>query len=104
MTGQQFEALRQTDDPKMHVWRTENKAWNNRILMQRMITAISRAVSHLVDFQPVLIIDVAPCHIDKSVMHKARSLGIWLVYVPSQITFLVQPLDTHGFASFKMWL
>ena len=37
-------------------------------------------------------------------MRKAQRAGIWLVYIPSQLTFLLQPLDTHGFASFKAWL
>ena len=35
---------------------------------------------------------------------ESEALGIWLVFVPSKITSLVQPLDTHGFAGFKAWL
>ncbi len=37
-------------------------------------------------------------------MKKARTLGIWLVYVPAQVTFLLQPLDSHAFSIFKAWL
>jgi hypothetical protein len=61
MTLQQLQELQRSQDSNMHVWRSEKSAWNNHYFMQRILTAISKAVSHLTDFQPVLIIDVAPC-------------------------------------------
>jgi len=104
VTEAQTQELMNSAQPHVHVWRNGEKAWNNNILMQRILRVISDAVSHRADLQPVLILDVAPCHIHEAVMRKAKSLGIWLVYVPAQVTSLVQPLDTHAFASFKAWL
>ena len=89
-----MQELMNSSRPHVHVWRNGEKAWNNNILTHRILQVISNAVSHRADLQPVLILDVAPCHIHEAVMRKARSLGIWLVYVPAQVTSLVQPLDT----------
>lgn len=97
-------SLRESPKNNVHVWRNEKSAWNNHTLMQRILTVIRDALSHRPDLLPVLILDVAPCHIHKSVFQKARQLGIWLVFVPSRVTYLLQPLDTHGFFSFKAWL
>ncbi len=104
ITLQQLRELHAASQTNVNVWRNEKSAWNNNVLMQRILKEISIACSHRADLQPVLIIDVAPCHIHKNVMQKAKALGIWLVFVPANITSLVQPLDTHGFASFKAWL
>ena len=99
-----FASMQSSSRSNVHVWRNEHKAWNNSFLMRRMLQHINDAASHKKDVQVCLIMDVAPCHIHESVMRKARSLGIMLVFVPAQITFLLQPLDTHAFASFKRWL
>ena len=37
-------------------------------------------------------------------MQTASNLGIWLHVVPAKLTFLLQPLDTHCFATFKVKL
>lgn len=102
ITKANCEKLRRSSRPGTHVIRNEHKAWNNSMVMQRILKIVSDVLPD--DVQPVLILDVAPCHIAETVMKKARALGIWLVYVPAQITFLLQPLDTHAFASFKAWL
>ena len=104
ITLQNLHVLRSMGAANVHVWRNEKSSWNNSSLMQRILRVISDALSHRADIQPVLILDVAPCRITNAVMLKAKALGIWLVYVPAQITHLVQPLDTHAFASFKAWL
>ena len=104
VTLAQMAGLKQTDRRNVHIWRNQQKAWNNHFLMQRILAKISESVAHRQDVQPVVIVDCAPCHIHKAVLQKARSLGIWLIFVPSYVTSLLQPLDTHGFASFKSWL
>ena len=104
MTNECYEKLCRENHANVHVWRTEHKAWNNSWLLQRMLKVLSEQLLHRTDLQPVLIMDVAPCHLHESVLREARSLGIWVMYVPAQLTFLLQVLDTHGFASFKNWL
>ena len=84
-------SLRESPKNNVHVWRNEKSAWNNHTLMQRILTVIRDALSHRPDLLPVLILDVAPYHIHKSVFQKARQLGIWLVFVPSRVTYLLQP-------------
>ena len=75
-----FASMQSSSRSNVHVWRNEHKAWNNSFLMQRMLQHIKDAVSHKKDVQICLIMDVAPCHIHESVMRKARSLGIMLVF------------------------
>jgi hypothetical protein len=96
--------LQESPQSNVHVWCNEKSAWNNHTLMRRMLKVLSDTVSDRPDLQLVLILDVAPCHTHKRVFQKARELGIWLVFVPAKLTCLLQPLDTHGFFSFKAWL
>jgi hypothetical protein len=88
----------------IHVWR-EASAWNNHLVMMRILDALAKALAPWKQvFNPVLILDVAPCHIHKDVMQKASRLGIRLVFIPAKLTPLLQPLDTHCFGAFKQWL
>ena len=79
----------------VHVLRNERSAWNNHALMKKILQTLRDSLAHRPDVQAVLILDVAPCHIHKSVLREALDLGIWLVFVPASITCLLQPLDTH---------
>ena len=96
--------LRGNAHANVHIVQNETKAWNNHAVMLRILQALRNSFSDRPDLQPVLILDVAPCHIHRSVIDKAKMLGLWLVFVPALITCLVQPLDTHGFFAFKSWL
>jgi hypothetical protein len=40
----------------------------------------------------------------QSVARRAAELGIWLVFVPAKLTFLLQPIDEHIFALYKRFL
>ena len=104
MTQEQLRQLKMSAAPNVHIFRNESKAGNNHILMKKILQAISTCLSHRDDIQPVLVLDVASCHIHKDVFQRAKDLGIWLVFTPAQITSLVPPLDTHAFWSFKAWL
>lgn len=96
--------LRLNAPANVHIVQNETKAWNNHAVMLRILTALGNCFTDSPDLQPVLILDVAQCHIHRSVLDKAKQLGLWLVFVPALITCLVQPLDTHGFFAFKSWL
>lgn len=88
----------------VYLWR-QVSAWNNKYVMVRILKHLHNSMRPwLATFQPVLLLDVAPCHLDPMVMKQAARLGIWLVYIPAKVTSLLQPLDTHGFAAFKTWL
>ena len=89
--------LRGNAHANVHVVQKETKAWNNHAIMLHILQALRNSFSDRPDLQPVLILDVAPCHMHRSVIDKAKALGLWLVFVAALITCLVQPLDTHGF-------
>ena len=103
ITQQVLRALPIDAHGNSRIIRNERKAWSNHQVMQKILKTLHDAISHRQNLQPVLILDVSEGHIHKAVMQKAKDLGIWLVFVQSHITFLVQPLDTHGFAGFKAW-
>lgn len=104
ISQEQLAALRRSTCDSVHVLRNEKSAWNNHVLMNKILKTLSDSLAHRPDLQPELIMDVAPCHIHASVFHTASKLGIWLVFVPASITCLAQPLDTHAFFAFKAWL
>ena len=88
----------------VRVW-CGNSAWNNHRLMCKVLCEVAAAVRDVRHkFQITLVLDMAPCHLHATVLQTASQLNIWLLYVPARTTFLLQPLDTHCFASFKMWL
>ena len=51
-----------------------------------------------------MTLDCALAHCHYSVAATADLLNIRLVYVPAKLTFMLQPLDVRGFASYKVVL
>ena len=100
-----FKALKsETRGKPVQLWR-EKSSWNNGALMVRFSRALCRALQPWrAEFEVHLILDVAPCHIAEAVLKAAKTLRIKLIFVPAQLTSILQPLDTHGYASFKRWL
>lgn len=83
----------------------EKSAWNSHDIMVRVLRLLAEALEpYKAIWQPVLMLDVATCHVGPKVAAAARSLGIQLVYVPARMTGLLQPLDVAVFASYKAWL
>ena len=90
--------------PGTHVWRTVSP-WNSTSLLLAMLDLISLALDGWRWLlEPVLTLDVAPCHLSKEVFLRACEVDIKLNFVPAGATFLLQPLDVRGFFSFKWWL
>ena len=75
ITQQDLRVLRDAPAQGVHIVRNKQKAWNNHILMQEILRKLHAAVSHREDLQLVLVLDVAPCHIHKDVMQKAKLLA-----------------------------
>ena len=81
----------------------------NRSLKRGTATHVA-AISHLPQIQALLpqfvllniiLLDVAPCHIDASVISAANRLNLWLIYVPARLTFMLQPLDVSCLQAYK---
>ena len=51
--------------------------------------------------QMILLLDVAPAHLDTRVTATANRLNLWLLYVPAKLTFLLQPLDVACLQAYK---
>ena len=78
------------------------RAWNTGALMVRIVRELRRRLSdRMGEMQPVLIMDTAKVHLTKAVFSECAALGIYVVIVPPKLTWLLQPLDTDGFAQFK---
>ena len=43
-------------------------------------------------------------HIADEVIEELRMLSIWFMVVPARVTWLLQPFDTHAFATYKRFL
>ena len=83
----------------------QKSAWNNQNLMALIIRILAAALGPYKDrFQPVLLLDAVRLHFAQAVLNACNSCGIWLVLVPAKTTWLLQPLDTHAFQSFKIQL
>lgn len=83
------------------LWR-ESSAWNCHCTMRKWLTLIAKSLGPLVhERYVILLVDVHSSHIDNSIFLHARRCGIRLVYIPSKLTWLLQPCDTHVFAPFK---
>ena len=78
----------------------QKSAWNNEVLCAKIIRRIGLAVEGA-GFQPVLIMDAVKLHLTKSVFAACATARMWPLVVPPQMTFLLQPLDTHAFLPFK---
>ncbi len=95
-------ALRAACPANVHIVR-QKSAWSNRLACARIVRALRAALdSHFGDTQPVLLMDTVKLHNAQCVLNACRRAGIWVVLVPPKLTWLLQPLDTIGFYSFKV--
>lgn len=80
-------------------------AWNNTAIMRFVVQHLALAIAtHRPGHHPILLVDCARCHLKEEVTQVCRSLGIYLCIVPARLTWLLQPLDTHGFSRYKHFM
>lgn len=83
----------------------QKSAWNNVAVCLSIIRLLSSVLRPYLDvFQPVLLMDACPLHLHHSIARACAVNGIWLVVVPARLTWLLQPLDTHAFHRYKIYL
>jgi hypothetical protein len=58
----------------------------------------------MADYQPVLLFDAAKPHLAPAVFAACANGHVWPVVVPAKMTWLLQPLDTHAFLLYKIFL
>ena len=80
----------------------QRKAWNNVEVCRAVIRKLSEVLApYRARFEPVLILDAAKVHCSRLVLEECNLSQIGYVLVPAHLTWLIQPLDTHGFRHFK---
>jgi len=79
-------------------------AWNNSETMMSILSKLDAALDHIGNKQIILLMDSAKCHISPKVLEHAASLNIWLCIVPTDTTWLLQPLDVNVFCHYKKFL
>lgn len=85
----------------VHLWRQQS-AWNSHETMRAIITLLMQCLGPWLGCKrPVLVLDVARSHISEALCQLSKRLGLRLLYVPAKMTWLLQPLDTHGFLRLK---
>ena len=81
----------------------QKSAWLNAALCRRIVRALKVALApHLGSLQIVLVMDTARVHV--AALDGCRAEGVWTVFVPARLTWLLQPLDTNAFGLFKFVL
>ena len=93
--------LRAAVSPNILIVR-QKSAWNNEHLCAEIIRQLGKSIApfnHL--YQPVLLMDAAKMHTSRRAVLACRAMNIWPLLIPAGLTWLLQPLDTHGFSQFK---
>ncbi len=88
----------------MHVWEHDN-AWVNNDLWVRWIRLVHdwRRV-HAPHMRLIIVVDALRAHHCAAALILMEELGMELLVLPALLTWLLQMLDTHGFAVLKQIL
>ena len=80
----------------------QRSAWNNERLCATIIRRLGTVLgSHTGSLQPILLMDAVRLHTTRLVLSTCEKMRIWPIVVPSKMTWLLQPLDTHAFLPYK---
>ena len=86
------------------LWRGRS-AWINDEIFSKIIRELGKVLrARAGDRQAILLLDAHVCHFSWAALLACRDYGIWPVIIPARMTSLLQPLDTHVFSRFKMFL
>ena len=80
-------------------------AWNNEDLMVTLIGVLKEhLVTELEQYEVVLFLDCAKCHLARRVALACNRHNIRLIILPAKLTWLLQPCDTHLFSIYKNYM
>ena len=96
-----FRAIQAAAPPGVHIWR-EKSAWTNADIMCRYILLLKRSLEHLRETHRfILFFDVAKSHLADKTLRCAARAAFWVCIIPAQMTWVLQPCDTHVFSQYK---
>ena len=94
--------LRSTVHSSIKIWRRKS-SWVNALTMKDIAAEIVTSLREYKDtHRIVLLVDCCGPHLNPSYITTLANNGIAVVVVPAKLTWLLQPLDTHAFSSFKL--
>ena len=97
-----LEELRAACPPHVHILRRKS-AWVNTEVFVEIINLIAGALAPYMDkFQVLLLFDTCPAHTHVRSFNACSRHGLWVHLVPPSLTWFLQPLDTEGFAIYKL--
>jgi hypothetical protein len=100
----QWHSLQRACPPGVRLMR-QKSAWVNSELCARMVRWLAAAVAPFADTtQVVFLFDAARQHVTPQVLRACAAVRVWPVVIPAGLTWLLQPLDTHVFALYKVRL
>ena len=104
LPASQLATVRALCAPNVKVLRAKS-AWVNEHIIGQLIRWLAASLQpHLFAFQPLLLFDAAPQHLGPAVWRACSAVRIWPLLVPAKLTWLLQVLDTHVFAAYKVFL
>ena len=105
LTATTFAAIQAQLPDNVYVKRLP-KGWNNRHEHAIIIRLLGMILAPICcdRSQPLLMFDAAMIHLADEVMNELAAANIWFCLIPARLTWLLQPLDTHGFAKYKRHL
>ena len=96
--------LRPSLAPNIHLWRRPS-AWATRHTMVEVVQLLAEALgTTLAHRRVMLLLDACYIHMGTGFLRACSRRGILVHYVPAKLTWLLQPLDTHVFARFKVFV
>ena len=86
------------------LWRGKT-AWISNKVFARIVRELGKVLrARAGGRQAILLLDAHQCHFSRCTLAACRDYDIWPVVIPARMTSLLQPLDTHVFSRFKMFL
>ena len=83
----------------------EKSAWINNVKCAEVVSCIGQALrTHAPERQAILLMDAHISHFSLETLAAAYHHDIWPCILPAATTSVLQPLDTHVFARFKLFM
>ena len=80
------------------------KGWNTADQHKVIVRILALILAEYPNLLPILSFDAAPIHLTPEVLAEIASGGLLFILVPARLTWLLQPLDTHVFFRYKLYL
>ena len=81
------------------------KGWNTSATMVRIIQLLDYLLrDYKRTRQFIMVLDAGKIHVTEAVAKAFRKARLWYCLIPAKMTYVLQPLDTHVFARYKIKL